>query len=365
MYKKFLVLSLLFALCFWLSCRVDPYVPTSSKQVAFDIPKGWPQPYYQFTNNRLTYDGFQLGRRLFYDGRLSSNDTVSCAFCHQNFAAFSNLAHFVSHGVGNQNGTRNAPGIFNMAWNTSYFWDGGVTNLENQPINPMTNPVEMGETLPDVIRKISKDPMYPAMFQRAFSNDTGDLINSKHIFQSLAQFMAVMISNNSRYDSFVRGQITFNSSETNGYTTFKTKCASCHSEPLFSDYQFRSIGLEPEVMPVINHTGQFIIDSGREHITHNASDRYKFKTPSLRNIALTAPYMHDGRFLTLLDVLDYFSTSIKPGASYCATLDPSLTGGIPLTTQQKNDLISFLNTLTDHTLYTNPLFSDPNNYPAP
>jgi cytochrome c peroxidase len=355
MNRKLLILSALFAVCCWLSCRVDPAVPLSSNQlmnqVAFNIPKGWPTPYYQFVNNPLTNDGFQLGRRIFYDARISSDGTVSCGVCHQNFAAFANLDHTFSHGVGGLFGTRNTPGIFNMAWNTSYFWDGGVVNLENQPINPMTNAVEMNETLPDVISKLTKDALYPGMFKKAFSDGQ---VTSQHIFQALAQFMAVMISNNSKYDKYTRGEAGLTTQELHGLTLFKDSCAGCHKEPLFSDYKFRNIGLMPGVLN----------DSGRGHITHNVADLYKFKTPSLRNVALTAPYMHDGRFNTLLDVLNYMDTGIIPGAKQNANLDSTIANGIHLTAMEKNDMISFLNTLSDSTMNYNPLFLSPNNYPA-
>lgn len=362
MYRKFSIISVLLIICVWLSCKVDPYVPTSSMQVSFNVPKNWPQPFYAFANNKLTYDGFQLGRRIFYDERLSIDGTVSCAFCHQNFAGFANLAHYVSHGVYNKFGTRNAPEICNMAWSTSFFWDGGVKDLDDQPINPMTNPVEMGETMPDVISKISKDKMYPAMFTRAFGNDS---ITSERIFKALSQFMVMMVSSNSRYDKYKRGEVQFNQSESNGYVLYQQKCAQCHPEPLFTDYAFHNIGMQPGVQQVPGNSGQYIVDSGREHVTNIAADRYKFKTPTLRNVQYSSPYLHDGRCQTLLDVLNFFDSQVDSNALYCANLDPVIkaSNGIHLTASQKTDMVNFLNTLTDSVSFMyNPLFLTPNNY---
>jgi len=319
------------------------------------VPNGWPQPYYLFAanNNALTYDGFQLGRRIFYDARLSADGVTACSSCHQQSAAFIQAAHSISHNGSGALGIRNAPGLFNMAWNTSYTWDGGVKNLELQPIIPMTTHFEMNETIADIISKISKDPLYPAMFQRAFGAGP---VTDQHIFKALAQFLAVIISNNSRYDRYINGKTQFNLSESNGYTVFKDSCASCHGGPLFSDFAFRNIGLEPG-KNIANY-----LDSGRMHITGDTADIYKFKTPSLRNVGLTGPYMHDGRFNTLLDVLDYFDTGIQSDTTWCTTLDPLLKRGIHLTKTQKNDVIAFLNTLSDSTIIYNPLFSSPKNY---
>lgn len=332
----------------WLSlvgCKKDVLPPDNSNAISFVVPMSWPQPVYLFTNNTLTQSGFELGRKLFYDVRLSRDNSTSCGSCHQQFAAFSHLDHPVSHGIYGLLGKRNAPALFNEAWIPTFFWDGGVVNIENQPINPIQNPVEMDMTMPEIITKISPDAKYKAMFTSAFGSDT---INSQRIFRALAQFMAAMVSNNSKYDKYVRGEAggTFTAQELNGLAIFRQKCATCHKEPLFSDYSYRNNGLMPD--PSVN-------DSGRAHITLNAADMYKFKVPSLRNIELTRPYMHDGRFQTLDAAVEHYRTDINASA----TLDPLLANGINLSDNDKQDVITFLKTLTDTTFTHDTRFSEP------
>ena len=161
------------------SCKPDPAMDTTPTAISFSVPQGWPQPFYTFANNTLTQSGFELGRKLFYDTRLSRDNTISCGSCHEQFAAFAHLDHTVSHGINGLLGTRNSPGLSNLAWQTSFFWDGGVNNIESQPINPIQNPVEMDMTMPEVITRIDTDKIYRTAFQKAFG-DT--LINSQHIF---------------------------------------------------------------------------------------------------------------------------------------------------------------------------------------
>jgi cytochrome c peroxidase len=226
-------------------------------------------------------------------------------------------------------------------------WDGGVNNVENQPINPIQNPVEMGEALPHVLSKLSSDATYRAMFKDAFGDET---INSQRLFKALAQFMIAMVSYNSRYDKYIRGEAggTLTGQELNGLSLFRSKCESCHKEPLFSDYSFHNNGLSPD--PNLK-------DSGRMHITGNPADLYKFKVPSLRNVELSRPYMHDGRFNTLDAAVEHYRTDIY----HSPTLDTLLTNGISMSDQDKQDIISFLLTLTDTTYVHDSRFSDPNN----
>lgn len=324
------------------SCKPDPSI-TPAEQISFDIPKGWPQPYYNFESNKLTTAGFELGRKLFFDPRLSSDNTVSCGSCHQPFSAFAQLDHPVSHGVNNLLGTRNSPALFNLNWHTSFFWDGGVNHIENQPINPIQNPVEMAEKLPNIIAKISQDQDYKTRFAAAFGSDT---INSQRIFKALAQFMGMLVSNNAKYDKYQRGEDggNMNTSELAGLGIFENKCASCHKPPLFSDFSFRNNGLLPSV----------VNDSGRAHITRDPLDLYKFSVPSLRNLKYTSPYMHDGRFSSLNDVLDHYATGIHPSA----TLDPLLQSGIPLNATERANLLAFLNTLNDESFVKDPRFQE-------
>lgn len=329
-----------------ISCKPDPSLDPENgngASISFEVPQGWPQPVYLFQNNALTQSGFQLGRKLFYDTRLSRDNSVSCGSCHQQFAAFSHLDHPLSHGIDGLFGTRNAPALFNEAWLPTFFWDGNVTGIENQPIHPIENPVEMNETMPDAIAKVSADPDYVKRFQSAFGDGE---VNAQRIFKALAQFMAAMVSSNSRYDQYVRGTGSLSAQELNGLTLFRAKCESCHKEPMFTDYSFRNNGLIPDAS---------LNDSGRAHVTGLAVDMRKFKVPSLRNVDLTRPYTHDGRFNTLDAMLQHYRTGIYQST----TLDTTLRNGIQMTDIEKQDIIAFLKTLTDTSFVKDPRFAEP------
>jgi cytochrome c peroxidase len=328
------------------SCSVDPEIKpiVPAEGVKEIIPDGWPQPYYRFTDNAITTEKFVLGRALFYEPMFSLDNSISCGSCHQQFAAFAHSAHQFSHGINGLIGKRNAPALQNLTWNTSFMHDGGVNNMEVFPPAPITNPIEMAETLPNVVLKIAASAKYQALFRKAYGDDT---VTTQRMFKAIAQFMGTMYSYNSKYDKVKEGKEMFSAAEQNGYTLFVQKCASCHKEPLFSDYQFRNNGLA--VNTAIN-------DSGRAHITLNPADLYKFKTPSLRNVEVSGPYMHDGRYMTLNDCLNHYTSSVTGGP----TLDPSLIGGISLNTQEKNDMIAFLKTLTDHQFLSDKRYSESN-----
>lgn len=326
------------------ACKPDPSFDVQKvmeEDISFTVPKGWPAPFYNFQNNALTNEGFYLGRKLFYDTRLSRDNSTSCGSCHQAFAAFAHAEHDLSHGVDGLIGVRNSPPIFNMNWHTSFFWDGGVNHLESQPINPIQNPVEMDETLPSIIAKISGDAQYKQMFTAAFGDET---INSQRIFKAMAQFMGAMVSDNSNYDQYTRGEATLTASEQNGLAVYNTNCAACHTAPLFTNFAYINNGLKPNDFN----------DSGRAVITNVAQDLYKFKVPSLRNLQYTAPYMHDGRIKSLEQVLNHYATGIHQSP----TLDPLLQNGIQLTAQQRTDLLAFLNTLNDESFTKDKRFHE-------
>ncbi len=317
-----------------------PYNPT---YLEFKIPTGWPTPPTNiFANNPLTEEGFQLGKKLFHDGKLSKDGNFPCASCHQQFAAFSTYDHDFSHGVNNTFTTRNAPGLFNLAWMTRLHWDGGINHIEVQPLAPITAQNEMGETIENVLAKLRADTEYPSLFKSAFGNTD---ITSQRMLKALAQFMGTIVSSNSKYDKVQRGEASFTVNEQNGYTFFKAKCETCHKEPLFTDNSFRNTGMA--VNPFLN-------DYGRMQITNDKNDSLKFKVPSLRNVMLTFPYSHDGRFYGVGNVLDHYRTGI---ITTQPTLDPLLAGRIAITNTEKNDLIYFLNTLTDTTMTKSPRFA--------
>ncbi|MBX2906028.1 MAG: cytochrome-c peroxidase [Taibaiella sp.] len=345
--RKFVPVSffvVLLVIAWTSACKKDTIDPGEWQPVGFSVPPGWPQPFYNFENNSLTFDGFALGRKLFYDVRLSRDSTISCGTCHQQFASFAQAGHDVSHGVDDLLGTRNSPGLANMAWSTSFFWDGGVNHLENQPINPIQNPVEMDLKITDVVTRVSGDADYRARFKKAFGDET---VNSQRIFRAMAQFMGAMVSADSRYDRYVANPSGnyLSESEKHGLQVFRQHCASCHKEPLFSDFSFRNNGLIPSA----------VNDSGRAHITRDAADLYKFKVPSLRNVAVSAPYMHDGRIQTLEACVEHY----RSGVHASPTTDVLISGGVVMSDLEKDDVVSFLKTLTDSTFIHNQLFAEP------
>ncbi len=309
-------------------------------------PMQFPEPVYQYQNNPVTKEGFELGRKLFYDPILSEDNSVSCGSCHKQFAAFADLEHPVSHGLNNQIGTRNTPALANLRWNPNFFWDGGVNHLEVVPLAPITNPVEMGTDLSSVIRKLNRDPEYVAAFRQVFHQDT---INSQQLFRALAQFTGELVSASTPYDDYVNGNTnSLNPEQKQGLLVFEAKCSSCHKPGLFTDHTFRNNGLNSD----------FKKDLGRKTITEQPADLGKFKVPSLRNVAVTTPYMHDGRFRTLGQVLEHYDKGVKTSA----TLDPLLAGfrpGITLSDEEKKQLLAFLNSLTDQKFITDPRFADP------
>jgi cytochrome c peroxidase len=306
-----------------------PYAPTPLK---FIIPKGWPKPPTNiFANNKLTEEGFQLGKKLFYDPRLSSDKEVSCASCHQPFAGFATFDHDLSHGVQNTFTTRNAPALMNLAWMTAYHWDGGVNHIEVQPLSPLTAPNEMGSSLDSVILMLRADTAYRRLFKKAFGDAN---ISSQRMLKALAQFTGNLVSYNSKYDRVMNGLDSFSRFEQNGYRHFKMHCASCHKEPLFTDNSFRNNG-----RPVNRFK-----DNGRMMITGQSSDSLKFKVPSLRNVQYSYPYMHDGSIFSVPQVVDHY---MKVTAAQPAGLDSNLKNPIILTPLQKNELSYFLYTLTD------------------
>ncbi|MXV15284.1 cytochrome-c peroxidase [Hufsiella ginkgonis] len=327
------------ALAGWLvagqSCTKNDQA-TPGAAISFRRPANFPVAAYNFEENTLTKAGFELGHKLFYEDALSADNSVNCGTCHQPFAAFANLDHSVSHGINNCFGTRNAPPLFNLAWQKDFMWDGGVGHIELSPLNALTNPCEMGNTLDRITATLSQTAPYPELFREAFGSP---VINSQRLFKALTQFMGMMVSASSKYDKVMRKEngASFSPDEQEGYRLFQQKCAVCHQEPLFTDGSFRSNGLDG-----------YSKDPGRDTITATGADRGKFRVPSLRNIELTRPYMHDGRFLTLEAVLEHYHAGVKQSPALDPGLKKNPTPGIPLTPKEQSQIISFLKTLTDN-----------------
>ncbi|WP_291961414.1 cytochrome-c peroxidase [Maribacter sp.] len=333
---------------FLVSCSNDDYVAIENTLLTVEVPENFPELAYDIDANPPTQLGFQLGKKLFYDGKLSSSGFISCGFRHEQRSAFTHHGHQFSHGVNDLEGTRNTPSISNMAFFNEFAWDGATSHLDLFPIIPITNEVEMGETMTGVINKLIADAVYQREFEMAFEEGG---VNAENFLKAISQFMVMMISSNSTYDKYKRneegGQLT--ETEAMGLTVFQQKCASCHATDLFTDGSFRNNGLPPN--PQLN-------DLGRAEVSGSDSDKYKFKVPSLRNVSLTAPYMHDGRFGSLESVLNFYTNGMVDSE----TLDDSLRTqdglGIALNDEEKEGLLAFFEILTDDTFINDERFSE-------
>jgi cytochrome c peroxidase len=312
------------------------------------IPSNFPLAEFP-KNTPLNKDVIELGRMLFYDPVLSGNGTMSCASCHNINFAFSDNGKVLSEGIHGTQGFRNAPPLFNLMWEKSFFRDGGVGDLETQVITPVTADFEMHQNFKMLVSKLMKDPVYITSFKNAFGSDT---ITGQRILSAIAQFERTIISTNSRYDKWLRKEKggELNELELEGVHIFQNKCASCHQGILFKDDLFHNNGLD-SIFPGFEIFNEPKL--GRARITYKKEDLGKYKTPTLRNIELTAPYMHDGRIKTLEEVLDHYHTGVKSSASLDSVLAKGKTKGILLTANDKKAIIAFLKTLTDHEFIKN------------
>lgn len=310
-------------------------------------------------DNPLTVEKIKLGKMLFHEKKLSSDGSVSCAICHMQSNAFNDVKKF-STGVGNLEGTRNSMSIVNLAWNTNgFFWDGRANLLREQSLDPIVNPLEMNESLENVIKKLSEEDKYIEQFQKAFGTQE---ITSLNMSLAMEQFMLTIVSNKSKYDAYLAGEISLTASEERGKFLFEQEynpffpnqsgadCLHCHSGFNFENDQYMNNGISTDV--------EMQSDLGRYEVTNADSDKGKFKVPTLRNIELTAPYMHDGRFTTLMEVLDHYNEGVKPSNTLEPEIENTRTSGLGLTQQDKEDIIAFLKTLTDTTLESNTEFSE-------
>lgn len=316
--------------------------------LAFEKPANFPEIAYDIAANPPTEKGFELGKKLFYDGRLASDGTISCAFCHIQANAFTHHGHTVSHGVNNAVGTRNSPPIQNLAFQNVFMWDGAADHLDLQPIIPLTSEIEMNGDFNDILAMMQGDAEYRKLFKLAFADQQ---VSIENMLKAMSQFMVMAMSSNSRFDKYRRNEAggTLTAEELSGYAVFNAKCASCHATDLMTDNSFRNNGLTPN--PIINDIGYF-------RVTNQEADRYKFKVPSLRNIEKTAPYMHDGRFGTLESVLNHYSSGVVASATLDPLLQQGSTLGIVLTTAEKQQIIAFLKTLTDDQFLNDPRLSE-------
>ncbi|MDX2191210.1 MAG: cytochrome c peroxidase [Bacteroidota bacterium] len=335
------------------------YNPTSYN---LTIPSHLGNNYVIPDSNKLTVEGVKLGRKLFYDKRLSKDNTISCGSCHKQQFAFTD-DNQLSKGVGGKLGLRNSMSLTNLIWQKSLFWDGRVVGLEEQVMHPIRDTLEMAMSIPQLCDKLQGISEYPALFKGAFGSDR---ITPPLIMKAIAQFERTLISSNSKYDRYLtNGSKEFSKKELLGFILFNThpvpeqnirggNCGDCHGGNLQQSLDFENNGLDA-----------IFKDVGRGRVTRNMSDNGKFKVPSLRNIALTAPYMHDGRFKTLEEVLDHYnehvvsSNTLSPLIAVASNIDGSAPK-LGLTKDEKLAILAFLHTLTDSTFIMNPEFSDPN-----
>ncbi len=312
-------------------------ISASYKVYDLKFPVYFPKPAYDLKTNPLTEEKILLGKTLFYDPILSKDNTISCASCHNSYQAFAHTDHQLSHGIDDLIGTRNAPALFNLAWHNIFMWDGAVNHLDVQALAPIAHPKEMNEKIENVVKKLQASKLYPKLFLKAFKDS---IITGEHVLKALSQFQLTLISADSKYDRVKQNKAKFTEQEQNGYKLFLENCNACHTEPLFSNYKFANNGLSVDTT---------LKDFGKYMISKQSKDSLQFKIPSLRNLSYTNPYMHDGRFNKLNQVLNHY-ISVKDSK----VLSPELKKPIQLNSNQKTDLVAFLLTLNDSAFVFNP-----------
>ena len=348
----------LFAIVALAACRKDPPMGDDASD-AGPTPLSLSIPQYvtdsgdylvYVANNPLTVEGVALGRKLFYEKALSDNYTLSCGSCHLQEHAFSDPRRF-SIGTNGAVGHRQAMAVVNLAFDHFMFWDARVETLEEQAARPVIDLAEMRNTWPVVVQRLQAMPEYPLLFEKAFGSPGVDSVRAG---KAIAQFERTLISFNTRVDRFLyyADSTALTPQEQHGLDLFFRggHCVDCHRDPLFADHAIRNNGLD--LVPA---------DPGYAGVSGNPEHLGKFKVPTLRNIAVTAPYMHDGRFATLEEVLDFYAEDVQLGTPNLDNhMGPWLAGQVNLSAQDRSDLIAFLHALTDEAFLTNPTFSDPN-----
>lgn len=318
--------------------RYPPPDPASvDTQGLFPLPKT--------PDNPLTVQGIELGRRLFHDPILSADSTQSCATCHAQAFAFTDNGTRFSTGIDGSVGTRNAPTLVNLAWHPDFFWEGRAPTLEDQARAPVPNPIEMKLPWDDALARLHAHPEYTGLFGRAFRTEE---ISQDRVVRAIAQFERTLISNRSDWDRKQRDEIVFTPAQQRGERIFfseRGECFHCHGSALFTDHGYHDNGLDAAPS-----------DPGRFDVTLDESDRGKFRSPTLRNVELTAPYMHDGRFATLEEVMAHYSSGVQDSPNLDPLLRLRLPGGLGLTPDEQADLVEFLKALTDRDFATDPAF---------
>lgn len=332
--------------------NVETYVPTSSPlQIPPLFENNILNPITP-TNNPQTEEGIALGKKLFFDPILSGDNSQACANCHNPKNAFTDPKRF-SDGINGSLGNRNSMPLFNLAWNyeEKFFWDGSVFSLEHQVFEPVSDPTEMASNWTQLEAELQQHPEYPDLFEKAFGTST---IDSNLVAKAIAQFERTLISSNSKFDKHLLGEAELTPEELNGFNVFMDEnrgdCFHCHGSdknPLWTDNIFHNNGLDENFS-----------DLGLGAVTGDPADNGKFKTPSLRNLAFTAPYMHDGRFATIDEVIDHYSEGLKNSSTIDPLMKKVAQGGVGLSEKDKADLKSFLLSLSDHEFINNSAFNN-------
>ena len=338
MFKKIIFFTA--TLC--VACSTDESIIEDYQgiEALVSIPDNFPD-FVDDVNNPLTEEGVLLGEKLFFDKRLSGTNKVACATCHLPERSFSDGVALSTNGVSAKKLLRNSPALINLAWaNNGLFWDGGSKNLESQAFAPLAHQDEMFQDLEELVQELNYDKNYTTLFYEAFNEP----INQTNIVKAIAQYERTLIFSNSKYDKYIRneGEVVFTHQELKGLNLATQHCFSCHVTPLFTDHQYHNNGIDDDFNDN-SHDGMF---QGRYRVSFDEKDIGAYRTPTLRNIDLTAPYMHDGRFTTLKEVVNHYSSNIKNSSSLANEL--LLTNsGFKFTNEEKEALISFLKTLTN------------------
>lgn len=297
----------------------------------WEVPNYFPQPLFALPSGERDAQRVALGRMLFFDPILSRDSTISCASCHSPYHAFAHTDHALSHGIDDRMGKRNAPALFNLAWSTHFMWDGAVNHLDVQAIQPITHADEMGETMAGVIKKLKRHAYYNQAFAHCWPTEE---LESYHVLRVLSLFQSTLISQSSRYDDMSKGVVRFNEMEEKGYHLYKVHCSECHIEPLFASNVLANNGLPVDPK---------LVDLGHGQLLNDSSAYGLFKVPSLRNWGYSKPYMHDGRFARMHDVLQHYSEG--PFNHWTSNL--KFQKGLKLTANEHTELMAFLKTLND------------------
>lgn len=315
-------------------------------------------PVPEFPENPMRTDGVELGRYLFYDPILSRDSSISCSSCHQQKYAFTSGPVDFATGISGKEMRRNTMPLFNLVWTPAYFWDGRVITLEDQVLHPLRNPDEMDMSFPELLIRLNRSTFYNKKFYELFGNTS---IDSVSVARVLSQFLRSLISYRSRFDLAVRGERILTPDEIAGFEIAldnnRGACSHCHpmdGNLLTTDFGFVSNGLDT-LAPQ-----SALQDLGRFEFTRNPADKLKFRTPSLRNLVFTAPYMHDGRFKTLEEVIEFYSTGVHAGPFTDSRMVFASQKGAGLQDHEKKQLLLFLHTLTDSALVMDPQHKNPN-----